>query len=183
MKSTAKHDVVVDAWIERDEPILEPTSQQRQATFVVDTQSFTKRDAEYDKRKWKVRKEATINSIATGRQGNPHNIHVVGANVLSTKRLSYYSPAGSVGGPCSGPSAVEAADESEVLYGRLTYGNYDSVVVRRSGTSIAAAMHSRRLLAKVPQNASNSASRNPELGKESVPQPPPSKTLQSARKP
>ncbi|MBL8310778.1 MAG: hypothetical protein JNL19_10185 [Burkholderiales bacterium] len=138
-------EVQVDAWIERDEPILEPTFPKRQATFVVDAQPFAQRDDDYP-RISHATKEATVNSIATG-YANNRNVHIVGATVASSGHFSDYSPAGDITpGKCPAPSALAEADENDVLYGRLVYGNYDSVVVRRSGTSIAAAMHSRKLL-------------------------------------
>lgn len=138
-------DVKVDAWIERDDPILVQAMERRQSVFVTKPQDddFVDKDYIYTG----VTKYQTINGIATGEKTIP-----VGSIVGETGRPSRYSAAAAK----TGGKRVEGlcpADEATVLAGRLAFGNYGSGTFRRTGTSVAAAMYSRELLNAVAPNA------------------------------
>lgn len=164
LQSGSEKETQVDAWIERDDPILEPTFARRQATFIVDSQAYEARDQDFASNRQinpsMATKQGTMNSIATGKNAN---VHVVGSKVLSTEDLSPYSPAGDISpGHCPSPTQLECADELTILAGRLGYGNHDSVVVRKSGTSVAAAMFTRSKLNDLARAAAKTSNAQPD---------------------
>lgn len=128
----------VDAWIERDDPILVQALERRQSVFVTKPQDDDYVDKDYIYTA--VTKYQTINGISTGNNTIP-----VGSTVRQTKRPSRYSAAAARRG---GKRVQETcdADEATVLAGSLAFGNYGSGTYRRTGTSVAAAMHSRNIL-------------------------------------
>ncbi|MBC7710558.1 MAG: hypothetical protein H7203_10880 [Rhizobacter sp.] len=128
----------VNVWIERDEPILAQTLERRQSVFVTNPQDDDCVDQDYSCTA--VTKYQTLNGIATG-----VNTIAVGSTVKQTKRPARYSAAAAKRGGKSVEVTCDA-DEATVLAGSLAFGNYGSCTYRRSGTSVAAAMHSRNLL-------------------------------------
>ena len=137
--------VVVDAWIERDDPILESGRTARQSRFVVNPAA--KADEDYDAAA-AVRKSGTLNAIATGRR-----TVVVGACVLNEDELSSYTAAGPGRNEVrrSGPDWLAPADESDLLRGRAAAGNLSGTYVRMTGTSVAAPQVARRYLGGRPK--------------------------------
>jgi hypothetical protein len=155
----AADDVTVNAWIERDDPILVQTSQRRQSVFVTKPQHDDYVDKDYIRTA--VTKYDTINGIATGEFVIP-----VGSTIGETAVSSSFSAAAKRGDNKIVHTCP--ADEAEVLSGRLAFGNSGSATFRRTGTSVAAAMYSRKLLNEVPAIVITEAPNPADINRETV---------------
>jgi hypothetical protein len=93
-----------------------------------------------------IRRDGTLNGIATGTDSN---VHVAGGYVRSNKRKSSYSSAGPArNGPLTlrkGPDYALFSDESYALRGVLAGGNRSGTVFRLIGTSAAAPQLARHV--------------------------------------
>jgi Subtilase family len=147
----ATKSLVADAWIERDDPILDLGGSCRQSRFVVEHQEDT--DVDYPTNE-SVTKFCTLNSYATAK-----HVQTVGAAVKPSERAhgSYaavpfraatYSSAGPGRDSKKDPaiSWVAYSEESDVLPGINAAGTRSRYWVRRDGTSVAAPQVTRALM-------------------------------------
>lgn len=144
VSTSADDPVTIDAWVERNDPILDIGWEGRQSRFLVDPQDDECVDYPDDQ---PVTKRGTLNGIATGARTT-----VVGGCQLDRLRLARYSSAGPGRNgvrPC-GPNYVAATDTREVLQGRLAAGNRSGATIRMNGTSVAAPQAVRHLVASGP---------------------------------
>lgn len=147
--NNGKKPVVADAWIERDEPILDLGGSCRQSRFVVEPQE----DVDDNYLTPPVTKFCTLNSYATAQ-----HVHTVGAAVkrsdqagtfygASPVRAAHYSSAGpGRGSKVPAIDWVAYSEESDVLPGINAAGTRSRYWVRRDGTSVAAPQVARALL-------------------------------------
>lgn len=127
----------VDAWVQRGDAA---PARSRDMHGFDGRQSYFLETARHD-----VDPAVTINGIATAEHAR---LHVVGAMRENDCGISHYSAAGPALAPSmriEAPDVVEAVDASHALPGALVGGARPGSSLRVSGTSIAAAMFSRRL--------------------------------------
>lgn len=143
--------LVADAWIERDDPILDLGGSCRQSRFVVEHQEDTEQDYPANQ---SVTKFCTLNSYATAK-----HVQTVGAAVKPSERAhglyatvpcraASYSSAGPGRDSTNGPAInwVAYSEESDVLPGINAAGTRTRYWVRRDGTSVAAPQVTRALM-------------------------------------
>lgn len=148
--TTDESETVVDAWIERDDPIFDLPSD-RQSRFVVHAPA----DAQDEYLSDTVTKFGTLNSYASA-----GNVFSAGAAIVPTKRfasvgaggiepqMSVYSSGGNdlMRTALGKPEFVAYADDSLVLPGRNAAGSTARSVVRLNGTSVASPQIARNIL-------------------------------------
>lgn len=136
---------VVHAWVQRDDSLYGFPLRGRQSYF--DHSCYVRhdhagRDKETDDPGCVVRRESTINSIATGR----HPI-VMGGYLRKEMVAAKYSAAGAAtppGPPPRAPDAMTASEDSRVHGGVLAAGSRSGSVVAMGGTSVAAPQITKR---------------------------------------
>jgi hypothetical protein len=105
--------------------------------------SFTRVDGEFDKTGSLVRRDGTLNGIATAKK---HRVHVAGGYVLADGRKSTFSSEGPArSGHRVGPDFALPCDESYALGGIRAGGNRSGAVFRLTGTSAAAPQLARQV--------------------------------------
>ena len=106
--------------------------------------SCTRVHGEFDKTGSLVRRDGTLNGIATAKR---HRVRVAGGYILSDGRKSTYSSAGPARhGPRVGPNYVLPCDESYALQGIRAGGTRSGVVFRLIGTSVASPQLGRQVV-------------------------------------
>jgi hypothetical protein len=158
LESSSEQDLVVDAWIQRDDGIRRGTVGSQSRLLSTQQRTVDSPDTPQDP----VKRRATGNSLANG----AHTV-VVGACVGSSVRLpgpesarfklSDYSGAAPPGRDADWPHYVAAADESDSLPGLLVAGTRSGIRVRMNGTSVAAPQVARCLLNEAVQGSGSKA--------------------------
>jgi len=140
----------VHAYVARSDPNMGVRTGAKRSSFVDPkwelTQSakasFTRVDGEFDKIGSLIRRDGTLNGIATAKK---HRVHVAGGYVLADGRKASFSSEGPARrGPRVGPDFALPCDESYALEGIRAGGNRSGVVFRLTGTSAAAPQLARR---------------------------------------
>jgi hypothetical protein len=144
----------VHAWVQRDDSLYGFPLRGRQSYF--NDPAYVRfdnagRDNEIDDPGIRIRRESTLNSIATGPSGifpATGPFLLVAGGLLRREVLpAKYSAAGaslaSGGPPPRGPNAVVASEDSRVLHGVLAAGSHSGSVVLLGGTSVAAPQMAR----------------------------------------
>ena len=132
----------MDAWCERDDPPFGTRSAPRQSHFTPTASSL-------------VVEDSTLNSIAHGRETVVVGGYVLGAEVVAAS--SGTGPARGLSGVAGrprnlssgarrGPEFVEASDESPVVAGLAAAAVLGQGKWRMNGTSVAAALMTRRII-------------------------------------
>lgn len=142
--------VIVRAYIERDDPVLEDTWRGRQSHFLVEPQEDDQKQYPVSDTSFLPSKAGTINSFAHGTLTSV----VGGARVVRQEqlvdhegdRLAPYTAAGSSIEGRAAPDYSAPSDDSPVLTGRLAAGNRSGLSVRMNGTSVAAPQLARALI-------------------------------------
>jgi hypothetical protein len=137
--SSHQGELVIDAWIERDDQALGSRRSRSQAVFLEDHEPDA---VEVAGGRAPVDRCNTMSNIACGAQPV-----IVGGCVLDGTELSGYTSSGpGCGGVrSSGPDVVAPSDESGTLSGLLAAGTRSETWVRMGGTSVAAPIVARRL--------------------------------------
>ncbi|HUQ76784.1 MAG TPA: hypothetical protein VM183_18845 [Burkholderiales bacterium] len=144
----------VDAWIQRDDTAFGYRQRGRQSRFEDDAyERFTDggSDIEEDNAVSYVKRDGTINPMATGRE-----TVVVGGMHRKDWRAAKYSAAGPVirppgrGAPTPlGPDVLTVSDDGCAHHGILAAGSLSGSCVRMDGTSVAAPQITRWIVAQM----------------------------------
>jgi hypothetical protein len=128
--------------------------------------SSTRTNGEFDKTGSLVRRDGTLNGIATAKDTC---VHISGGYVLADARKSTYSSAGPArSGPLTlrvGPDFALPCDESYALGGIRAGGNRSGSVFRLTGTSVAAPQLARHVVKLAIPPATNVPTSPVEIGK------------------
>jgi hypothetical protein len=147
----------VDAYVARTDPNMGVRTGAKRSYFVdarweqtrSAAASCTRAGGEFDKADSLVRRDGTLNGIATDK--DPH-VHVAGGYIIADRCKSPYSSAGPArSGPRPlrvGPDLALPGDESYALGGIRAGGNRSGSVFRLTGTSAAAPQLARQLAKK-----------------------------------
>jgi hypothetical protein len=130
---------LVDAWIERDEPIRSTAYPSRRQAVFADDDSLP--DACSDG--GSIDRRLTLNHLAHA----PSAIVVGAALDRARPQVCHYSACGGTtpGGATREPDVVALGDESATLPGIAAAGTRSGIVGRMSGTSVAAPQVTRRI--------------------------------------
>ncbi|MBJ6125018.1 hypothetical protein [Microvirga splendida] len=138
----------VEAWVQRDDAPVGYPRRGRQSYFDVPSYEIYGHDGdllEEDDPACPVKREGSINAIATGR-----NTIVIGGLLRRELRPPAYSAGGPVTTPVGaalphrcGPDALTVSDDSIVRAGVLAAGTHSGSVVAMNGTSVAAPLITR----------------------------------------
>jgi hypothetical protein len=155
VKNLRKGRVLVDAWIERDDPALRGWGG-RQSKFIVDPQDDDQREHDLSAFKGRIKsatKFGTLNTYATGRKtvvvgGCRVEYDHVESRRKGARSLSSYTAAGFADElpHAGGPDLVAPSDRRQQLEGRLAAGTRTGLVARMNGTSVAAPQVARALM-------------------------------------
>jgi hypothetical protein len=134
---------LVQAWVRRDDHIYGFPLRGRQS-FLDDIHyrrfDHAGRNEEFDNALSPVRRESTINSMATG-----DTAIVIGGYLGKERRPANYSAAGARRPPPRRPDAMAVSEDSFVHAGVLAAGSRSGSVVAFGGTSVAAPQVARRV--------------------------------------
>jgi hypothetical protein len=132
----------VNAWIQRDDTLYGFPLRGRQSFF--DDPRYVRfdrigRPLEVDAGDSPVKREGTINAIATGNAtATKYSPLVAGAHLRKEMRAAIYSAAGARARPPRWPDAMAPSNDSEVHGGILAAGSFSGSRVLMNGTSVAA---------------------------------------------
>jgi hypothetical protein len=142
----------VHAFVARSDPNMGVVSGARLSLFIdpewertrAAAASCTYVDGEFDKIGSLVRRDGTLNGIATG---DDPSVHVAGGHIVLNGRKAPYSSAGPAraGAPRTGPDFVMPGDETCALQGIRAGSNRSGAVFRLIGTSTAAPQLAREV--------------------------------------
>lgn len=161
----------VNAWIQRDDPVLGTLPYGRQSFFEDKLykrfEDYSGRPKETEDEKSVVRREGTINGIATGRQ-----TIVIGGFRRSDGSTAPYSGSARKGSGLA-PDAMTVSDDSAISRGVLAAGVRSGSTVAMSGTSVAVgqvARHVAKVMVKAVIDAAHGmqAARKPVAAKKPV---------------
>jgi hypothetical protein len=142
----------VHAYVARSDPNMGVRTGAKRSQFIDPGWEFTQAaradltrvDGEFDRSGSLVRRDGTLNGIATAKK---HRVHVAGGYVLTDGRKASYSSEGPARrGPRVGPDFALPCDESFALTGMRAGGNRSGSVFRLAGTSVAAPQLARQAL-------------------------------------
>lgn len=139
--------VVVDAWVERDDP-MPWQSGQPQCRLLTSSvgRDIDQKDEENDV----VKRARTGNSLAYGKQPivvGGYVVHSASTSRQSDVVLSAFSAAGNLAGEGAGVRAyIAPSDESDALDGIWAASNRSDTLAKMNGTSVAAPQVARQLL-------------------------------------
>ncbi|WP_407147940.1 hypothetical protein [Bradyrhizobium sp. ORS 86] len=162
------------AYVARSDPNMGVVSGAKLSYFVDPTWERTRsaeagcirREGEFDKSGSLVRRDGTLNGIATAEDTN---VHVAGGYILSNGRKSPYSSAGPArGGPRPlrrGPDFVLPGDDSYALSGVRAGVNRSGSVFRLTGTSAAAPQFAREVTDAIPPHPTRVPNSPTEIAK------------------
>jgi hypothetical protein len=141
---------VVEAWIQRDDTPFGYQRRGRQSYFdhgCYQRYDHAGREVEEDDPDCRVRRDGSVNAIATGAESV-----VIGGVIRKELKASKYSAGGPVTSPIGssqpnrhGPDALSVSDDSAVHAGILAAGTRSGSVVAMNGTSVAAPRATRRI--------------------------------------
>lgn len=143
--------VEVDAYVARTDPNLGVRSGARHSNFVdpkwertrAAAASCTRVDGEFERPDSLIRRDGTLNGIATG---HDPGVHVAGGFVMLDGRKAPYASAGPARkSPRRGPDFALPCDESDALQGMRAGGTRSGSVFRLLGTSAAAPQLARQV--------------------------------------
>lgn len=170
LQPTANYPIgeVVDAWISRDGRPLGFSIYGRQSYFdhdCYDRYDDYGRPIEIDDPTCKIRRQGTINGLATG----DGELIVVGGYLRKESRPSPYSAGGPTNSKRLGPDAMAVSDDSVVHRGRLAAGTRSGSTSALDGTSVAAPQITRWIAenligANLPDRSEVEANADPFAG-------------------
>ena len=175
MKSSAEKKVVVRAWVERNDSLMNAPSGGRQS-YLIDEhyeRAGRKPGTPKDNPASLVKRAGSFNTIATGAEPVVVGGYVGDAGQPRAVRLASYTGGGGMSplGANAGPYLIARSDDSLVRYGILSAMVRGAGVVRMSGTSVSAPQVTRVIYNQMVTGGTGTPSAKPIPGFNFFPRP------------
>lgn len=176
LKSSAKKNVEVRAWVERNDSLMNAPSGGRQS-YLIDEhyeRAGRKPGTPKDNPASLVKRAGSFNTIATGAEPVVVGGYVGDAGQPRAVRLASYTGGGGMSplGANAGPYLIARSDDSLVRYGILSAMVRGAGVVRMSGTSVSAPQVTRVIYNQMVTGGTGTPSAKPIPGFNFFPRPP-----------